>query len=101
MAADYTRGEMNITSQKNTFDGFMSITLWSSLLLAVTLLYLTLVFAVGMDWMGSLIGVAIVGIVLGLVTSMKTSWYVTIGGLFVFGLACGLLSQLFTVFLAG
>ncbi|WP_417498382.1 aa3-type cytochrome c oxidase subunit IV [Maricaulis sp.] len=101
MAADYTRGEMNIASQKSTFDGFMAITLWSSLLLGLTLFYLTLVFAVGMDWMGSLFGVAIIGVVLGLLTSMKTSWYVTVGGLFVFGLACGLLSQLFNVFLAG
>ncbi|WP_417481908.1 aa3-type cytochrome c oxidase subunit IV [Maricaulis sp.] len=101
MAADYTRGEMNIASQKSTFDGFIVGTVWISLLMIVTLLYLTLVFAVGMDWMGSLIGVAIVGVVLGLVTSMKTSWYVTVGGLFVFGLLCGLLSQLFSVFLAG
>ena len=101
MAADYTRGEMNITSQKNTFDGFITGTLWVSLLMTVTLLYLTLVFAVGTDWMGSLFGGAIVGVVLGLITSMKTSWYVTIGGLFAFGLACGLLAQLFNVFLAG
>ena len=81
MAADYTRGEMNITSQKNTFDGFIAVTLWSSLLMVVTLLYLTLVFAVGTDWMSSLIGVAIVGIV--------------------FGLICGALTQLFSAFLAG
>lgn len=101
MAADYTRGEMNITSQKNTFDGFIAVSLWTSLVLIVTLLYLTLVFAVGADWMSSLIGVAIVGIVLGLLTSMKTSWYVTVGGLFVFGLICGGLAQLFSAFLAG
>ena len=101
MAADYTRGEMNIASQKSTFDGFMSVTLWSSLLLVVTLFYLTLVFAVGVDWMGALIGVGILGIVLGLLTSMKTSWYVTVGGLFVFGLICGGVTQLAGVFFAG
>lgn len=101
MAADYTRGEMNITSQKNTFDGFIAVTVWTSLLMIVTLLYLTLVFAVGSDWMGSLILVAIVGVVLGLLTSMKTSWYATVGGLFVFSLICGGLAQLFNVFLAG
>ena len=101
MAADYTRGEMNIASQKSTFDGFMSVTLWSSLLLVVTLFYLTLVFAVGTDWMASLIGVGILGIVLGLLTSMKTSWYVTVGGLFVFALICGGVVKLAGTFLAG
>tara|TARA_R110000868_G_scaffold160976_2_gene390813 strand:+ start:2370 stop:2675 length:306 start_codon:yes stop_codon:yes gene_type:complete len=101
MSADYTRGEMNITSQKGTFDGFMTVTLWSSLLLAISLFYCTLVFAVGADWMGSLIGVTILGIVFGLLTSMKTAWYVTVGGLFVFALICGGLVQLSSAFLAG
>lgn len=101
MAADYTRGEMNISGQQGTFNGFIAVTLWGSLLLAITLFYLTLVFAVGADWMGSLIGVAIVGVVLGFVTGMKTGWYITVGSLFVFGLICGGLSQLFSVFLAG
>lgn len=101
MAADYTRGEMNIKSQKGTFDGFMAVTLWSSLILIISIFYMTLVFAVGADWMGSLIGVAILGIVLGLLTSMKTAWYVTVGGLFVFSLICGGLVQLASAFFAG
>ena len=101
MASDYTRGEMNIASQKGTFDGFMAVSLWGSLILGLMIFYMTLVFAVGSDWMGSLIGVAVLGVVLGLVTSMKTSWYATVGGLFVFGLICGGLTQLFGVFLAG
>ena len=101
MAADYTRGEMNIASQTNTFNGFMSVTLWSSMLLGLTVLFMTLVFAAGANWMSSLISVALLGVALGLLTSMKTAWYVTIGGLFVFSLICGGLVQLFSVFLAG
>jgi hypothetical protein len=101
MAADYTRGEMNISGQKGTYDGFMAVTLWSSLLLALMIFYMTLVFAAGADWMGALFGVAVLGVVFGLLTSMKTAWYVTVGGLFVFSLICGGLVQLTSVFLAG
>jgi len=101
MASDYVRGEMNIASQKSTFSGFISVTVWGSLLTIVTVLYLTLAFAVGMDWMVSLIATAIVGGVLGLALGMKTSWYVTVGGLFVFGLVCGGLVQLFGMAFGG
>lgn len=101
MAADYTRGEMNISGQEHTFSGFVRITLWSSMLLGLLVFYLTLVFAAGADWMTSLIGVAVLGYVLGLVTSMKTAWNITVGGMLVFGLICGGLAQLFSVFLAG
>ncbi|OLF81240.1 hypothetical protein AWH62_00770 [Maricaulis sp. W15] len=101
MASDYVRGEMNIADQKATFGGFIAVSVWGSLLTVVSVLYLTLAFAVGMDWLVSLIAVGIVGGVLGLALGMKTSWYVTLGGLFVFGLVCGGLVQLFGMALGG
>lgn len=101
MAADYTRGEMNTTSQENTFRGFVKVTAWSALGLGLILFYMTLVFAAGADWLTSLIGVTVLGYLLGLVTSMKTAWNLTLGGMFVFGLICGGLTHLFSAFLAG
>ena len=101
MATDYVRGEMDIADHKSTFNGFISVSVWSSLIIGLTILYLTLVFAVGLDWMASLIGCAVIGVILGLVMKMKTAWYVTVGGMFVFGLICGGFAWLFSTALAG
>lgn len=101
MAADHARGEMDISQHRATFDGFMAVTVWGSLLTAVSVLYLTLVFAVGYDWLASLIGVAVVGVIAGLVMKMQTAWYITVAGLFFFGLIGGGIVQLFGMVFAG
>lgn len=101
MASDYVRGEMNIADQKATFDGFMVVTVWGSLLTAVCVLYLTLVFAVGMDWMGSLLGVTVFGVIAGIALGMRTSWYMTVAGLFILTLITGGIVNLFGLFLGG
>ena len=101
MAADHVRGEMDISHQKSTFGGFIAVSVWSSLIIGLSVLYLTLVFGVGWDWLASLLGVTVVGVIAGLVLSMKMSWYVTVGGLFVFGLVCGGVAQLFGLAIAG
>lgn len=101
MSADHVRGEMDITEHKATFDGFMVTTVWSTLLTVVILLFFILAYAVGMDWMVSLIASAVVGFGLGLALSMKTAWYVTVVGLFVLGLIGGGIVSLFGAFLAG
>ena len=62
---------------------------------------MTLVFAVGYDWMSSLFGVTVVGVIAGMVMGMKTSWYVTVAGLFILTLITGGIVNLFGAFLAG
>lgn len=101
MAADHTRGEMDISHHKGTFNGFMSVSLWSALITGLSVFYLTLVFATGTDWLGALIGVAVLGALLGLVLKMKTAWYITVAGLLVFGLIAGGMVQLFGAVVAG
>lgn len=101
MASDHVRGEMDISDHKATFDGFMSVTVWSSLITAVSVLYFTLVFAIGMDWLGALVAVGVVGVVSGLALSMGTAWYMTVAGLFVLGLIIGGIVQLFGAVIGG
>ncbi|WP_203294002.1 aa3-type cytochrome c oxidase subunit IV [Maricaulis parjimensis] len=101
MATEHVRGEMDIADHKATFDGFMAVSTWGGLLTALTVFLLTLIFAVGMDWIGALIGTTVVGIIAGLVMKMSTAWYVTLGGLFVFTLICGGIAQLAGMALAG
>ncbi|MFS2316890.1 aa3-type cytochrome c oxidase subunit IV [Maricaulis sp. D1M11] len=101
MASDYNRGEMDITDQKDTFDGFMAVTVWSSLLTIVSVLYLTLVFAVGMGWMAGLLVCTVVGIVGGLALNMRAAWYFTVGALFVMTLVFGGVVTLFNAAFLG
>ncbi|MHA6288758.1 aa3-type cytochrome c oxidase subunit IV [Maricaulis sp. CAU 1757] len=95
MAADHVRGEMDVSHHKSTYDGFMAVSLWSSLIIGLSVLYMTLVFAVGTDWLGSLIGVTIAGVVAGLVLKMKAAWYATVAGMFILTLISGGIVMLF------
>lgn len=101
MASDHVRGEMDISHHKATFDGFMAVSVWCSLITALSILYFTLVFAVGFDWLASLLGCAIVGVLGGLSLNMKTAWYMTVAGMFVLGLVIGGVSSLTAAALAG
>jgi thiamine transporter ThiT len=66
MAGDYQRGEMDISEQSATFEGFGQFTKWGSLALAVLLLTITLWFCTSAGFIGGLIpGVvlAVLGVV--------------------------------------
>ena len=43
-ASDYHRGEMDISEQAKTFHGFVGMTKWGSLAIAVAVLFLALLF---------------------------------------------------------
>lgn len=79
--ADYTHGGMEIAEQKAMFSGFLRLVVWSCALVGVSLVFLTLHFAVGVGWFTSL-GVAFVlGILIGLGLGMKSAWYGSLVGL--------------------
>ncbi|ATQ41365.1 aa3-type cytochrome c oxidase subunit IV [Caulobacter mirabilis] len=67
MASDYHRGEMDISEQVATYDGFMLMTKWGSLAIAVAVLMPTLWFCTNAGFFGGLAGgvvTAVVGILL-------------------------------------
>jgi hypothetical protein len=43
-AADYHRGEMDITEQRSTFHGFIALSKWGSLAISVGILFFALIF---------------------------------------------------------
>lgn len=61
MAEDYTRGEMDISQHKATFDGVMGVSVFTALVIGVSVLYLTLVFGAELGWFNALIASAIAG----------------------------------------
>ena len=52
---EYHRGEMDISEQKATYDLFMGLTKWGSLLTAAIVLFLTVWLAAGMGFFAGLI----------------------------------------------
>ena len=62
-ASDYHRGDMDITEQVTTFRDAMTVTKWSCLVIAVGVLFFTLLFCTDTGFFGSLIPAVIVAAV--------------------------------------
>ncbi len=77
-ASEYHRGDMDISAQKATWDGFMVGSIWGSLLIILTVGYATLAVAIGMNWMIALGLMTVFGIVSGLVMNLGGRWMATV-----------------------
>ena len=91
MADDYTRGEMDISQHKATFEGVMSISVFASLITGLTVLYLTLVFGAEIGWFNALIASALIGAVSGYVLKQGLGYWITLGVLAVITVVSGAL----------
>ena len=79
--SDYTHGEMEISEQTRTWDGFVNFTLWGSGLIMLILGYATFTVAIGMHWIVALVICAVVGIAGGLFMRMGGAWTATVVGM--------------------
>lgn len=75
MAQGGARGEMDIRSQKETFDGFISTSIWTSVLIAQTVMLLVLSFAIGLGWWPGLIAFVGIGVAAGLIFKMPSIYW--------------------------
>lgn len=94
MADEYTRGQMDISEHKKTFDSVMNVSVYSSLLLALVVIYLTLVFAAGGDWFGSLVLTGVIGGIGGVFTKQGVLYWTSLGVLVVITVIAGFLTSL-------
>lgn len=95
MAADYTRGQMDISEQRAMYVGSMKVGVSCTLITAYSIFFLTLAFATGMGWFTSLgFGVA-VGLIGGLVVKQGAWYWVTLVALTVIAAITGGLMALF------
>jgi hypothetical protein len=85
----YVHGTMEIADQSGTYKGFLVWATWGTILISLTILFLTLVFAGGQPWLGSLFGVAALGIIAGLAMKLGGGWYAAVIGLTVVALISG------------
>ena len=65
-ASDHTHGEMDIHQQRSAFDGFVRMTKWGSLAVAVIVLFATLNFCTKAGFGGAFFPAAVL-LVLGIV----------------------------------
>ncbi len=94
--SDYKHGDMEITAQKGTFDGFMFGTIYGGAAIIVGLLFPILVFGAGLSWMPALIASIVVGVLIGLALKLKGAWYATLIGL---GIITAILCAIFSALL--
>jgi hypothetical protein len=94
MTDEYTRGQMDISEHKKTFDSVMSVSVFSSLLIGLCLFYLTLVFGTGGGWFGTLVLTGVLGAVGGFFTRQGIMYWTCLAGLGLIALTGGLLTSL-------
>lgn len=98
-ASEYHRGEMDITDQQQTWNGFITGVVWGGLIIVMALGYATLAVAIGLNWMVSLGLMAIAGIVAGLVLKLGGRWMATVVLLILLALFVQFMIWLFNVML--
>ncbi|MEL6724444.1 MAG: aa3-type cytochrome c oxidase subunit IV [Pseudomonadota bacterium] len=74
---DYSRGEMEIESQKAMFDGTMKAGAWGAIITLLIVAYSTFTLSIGMQWMVALALCAGAGVVIGLGMGFGGAWVAT------------------------
>lgn len=69
---------MDISGQNATFGGFIRVTLWSTALTTIGVLFLTLLFATSWNWFQSLMVTVVVGVAGGLMLRLSAAWYLVL-----------------------
>jgi len=77
MAQSGARGHMEIQDQKDTFHGFLMATVWTSGLIAQSVMLLTLAFAIGLGWWPGFVAFVVIGIVIGSAFKLSGVYWAT------------------------
>lgn len=96
--ADYTHGEMDITEQERTWNGFMTASTWGGLIIILMVAHSTFTLAMGMNWMVSLFLCLVGGVVAGMALSLGGAWLATMIGLTVLAVIVQIFIALFGLF---
>jgi len=70
-SSDYHRGDMDIAEQKATFSAVMGATKWASLVVAVGVLFATLLFCTSAGFGGAFVTAVVVSVIGGVVLRDK------------------------------
>jgi len=94
-SSNYNRGEMDVQEQSGTFGGFMGLTKYGGVAVALVVLMPVLVYGVNMAWFPALIATFVFGVFAGMVLKFKGIYYAGLVGTAVLvAIICFLLSLL-------
>jgi hypothetical protein len=71
MADSHARGHMEIQDQKDTFDGFLSASVWTGGHIVQLVALLTMAFAIGMGWWPGFVAYVLIGVAIGFAFKMS------------------------------
>lgn len=77
---EHHHGQMEVSSHKAMFDGFVKVTEWGIVLVAMLLALLTFGFAMGYGWWVGMFGWVLIGAAAGALLKMGPSWWATLIG---------------------
>jgi hypothetical protein len=77
MAQSGGHGDMDIQDQKETFHGFLMASVWTSGLIAQSVMLLTLAFAIGLGWWPGFVAFVLIGVVIGSVFKLSGVYWAT------------------------
>jgi hypothetical protein len=97
----HTDAYMDMSARRGMWGAFGVFTLWGSMLLVLTVGYAVFVVAMGLPWIGALIGFAVFGIAAGLLMNMGGAWVATVVGLCVLAVFIEILVWLGSALLGG
>ncbi len=89
MAEEYIRGDMDISEHKASFDGFIGVSVYSTLVIVTTLLCVILVFGAHFHWLTAMFVSAIVGGLGGFFMKQGAGYWATLVVLAIIGFIIG------------
>ena len=91
----YEHGHQDISAHKGTYAAINRLLMWSSVLIGLGTLYLSMVFAGGQNWFSSLIIVYVLSILVGMALKRGGTWYAVMTGVAVLTVIVGWVVTLF------
>jgi len=82
--SDYVHGQMEVSDHKETFGGFMNWTIYGGGIVALLVIYPTLIFGVNLGWPAALLTTVIIGVFMGIGLKLKGFWYAGLIGSAIF-----------------
>lgn len=76
--SSHSSGGMDTTDQKQTFSAFMSVTVWSSLLIVMSVAGLVVAFALPSGWFAGVLAYTAIGFFGGLLLKLRGAWWATL-----------------------
>lgn len=73
----HAHGQMEIQDQKDTFHGFLMASVWTSGLIAQSVMLLVLAFAIGLGWWPGFVAFVVMGVAVGSAFKLSGVYWAT------------------------